>query len=440
MKGLPVLPALSSLLLLLVLSVGCTAYSRAGEVVVVRVEGVITPATRELVQEVYDYGLGLGAQAMLILLDTPGGQLDATLGIVEVMERSEIPWIVYVYPEGAKAWSAGAFILVASHVAAMAPHTLVGSAQPASYNPVQGSTPVEDEKTVNALSAFIAERARMHNRNGTAAELFVRENLNLNAGDALERRVIDVVAPGVRELLEAVDGRSVKTSMGLKTLETRDATVTEYSPGVRVRLLSAISDPLLAYILFTLGLYALIFGLLTPGYGAEVAGGIALILGLMGLGFNINLASLFLIGLGIVLLLAEVHTPGFGALGGMGIACLTIGGLLLIPSGGAGWLISPGWYRRLMILSLLSAGSIGGFTLFAAYKALKARRMRPLIGEIIGEVAEAAEDLTPGATGFVRYKGEYWRARPRTPIKAGSKARIIGKDGPTLIVEGLEQE
>lgn len=440
MKGLPVLPALSSLLLLLVLSVGCTAYSRAGEVVVVRVEGVITPATRELVQEVYDYGLGLGAQAMLILLDTPGGQLDATLGIVEVMERSEIPWIVYVYPEGAKAWSAGAFILVASHVAAMAPHTLVGSAQPASYNPVQGSTPVEDEKTVNALSAFIAERARMHNRNGTAAELFVRENLNLNAGDALERRVIDVVASGVRELLEAVDGRSVKTSMGLKTLETRDATVTEYSPGVRVRLLSAISDPLLAYILFTLGLYALIFGLLTPGYGAEVAGGIALILGLMGLGFNINLASLFLIGLGIVLLLAEVHTPGFGALGGMGIACLTIGGLLLIPSGGAGWLISPGWYRRLMILSLLSAGSIGGFTLFAAYKALKARRMRPLIGEIIGEVAEAAEDLTPGATGFVRYKGEYWRARPRTPIKAGSKARIIGKDGPTLIVEGLEQE
>ncbi|MBS7646045.1 nodulation protein NfeD [Candidatus Bathyarchaeota archaeon] len=440
MKGLPVLPALSSLLLLLVLSVGCTAYSRAGEVVVVRVEGVITPATRELVQEVYDYGLGLGAQAMLILLDTPGGQLDATLGIVEVMERSEIPWIVYVYPEGAKAWSAGAFILVASHVAAMAPHTLVGSAQPASYNPVQGSTPVEDEKTVNALSAFIAERARMHDRNGTAAELFVRENLNLNAGDALERRVIDVVASGVRELLEAVDGRSVKTSMGLKTLETRDATVTEYSPGVRVRLLSAISDPLLAYILFTLGLYALIFGLLTPGYGAEVAGGIALILGLMGLGFNINLASLFLIGLGIVLLLAEVHTPGFGALGGMGIACLTIGGLLLIPSGGAGWLISPGWYRRLMILSLLSAGSIGGFTLFAAYKALKARRMRPLIGEIIGEVAEAAEDLTPGATGFVRYKGEYWRARPRTPIKAGSKARIIGKDGPTLIVEGLEQE
>ncbi|MGC8849375.1 MAG: ATP-dependent Clp protease proteolytic subunit, partial [Candidatus Bathyarchaeia archaeon] len=197
MKSLPVLSAL--LLLLFVFPVGLAAYPRSGEVVVaVRVEGAITPATRELVQEAYGYGLGRGAQAMLILLDTPGGELDATLRIVELMERSEIPWIVYVYPEGAKAWSAGAFILMASHMAAMAPYTVVGSAQPVSYNPVQGSTPVRDEKTVNALSAFIAERARMHNRNETAAELFVRENLNLNAEEALRHRVVDVVAPGIR--------------------------------------------------------------------------------------------------------------------------------------------------------------------------------------------------------------------------------------------------
>jgi membrane-bound serine protease (ClpP class) len=423
-----------------ILQVGLAASPEDGRVIAVRVGEAITPATRELLLEAYEFSLSREAQAMLILLDTPGGQLDATLEIVEAMERSRIPWIVYVYPEGAKAWSAGAFILTASHIAAMAPHTIVGSAQPASYNPFQGSTPVEDEKIVNALSALIAEKARMHDRNGTAAELFVRRNLNLNAEEALKLKAIDVVASTVQELLEAVDGRDVKTSVGSATLKTRGATVIEYSPSIRVGLLSAISNPLLAYILFTFGLYALIFGLLTPGYGAEAAGIIALTLGLIGLGFNLNLASLFLIGLGVVLLVAEAHTSGFGALGGAGIICLTIGSLFLIPSGGAEWLISPEWYRRFTILSLLFAGSIGGFMFFAAYKVLKARRMKPLIGEIIGETVEVTEDLNPGGTGFVRYKGEYWKAKSEIYIKAGSKAKVIGKDGPILIVGEMKRE
>ncbi|MEM2123021.1 MAG: nodulation protein NfeD [Candidatus Bathyarchaeia archaeon] len=432
MKSTPlILLAISSILL----QISLAATLNTVEIVAVRVEEAITPATVELIREAYEFSLSHEAQAILILLDTPGGQLDATLEIIEMMDRSRIPWIVYIYPEGAKAWSAGAFILTASHTAAMAPHTIVGSAQPVSYNLLQGSTPVEDEKIINALSALIAEKARIHDRNETIAELFVRKNLNLNAEEALKLKAIDAVAPNVEGLLEAIDGRNIRTPVGLVTLKTRGATVIEYSPSIKAIILSAISNPLLAYLLFTLGLYALIFGLLTPGYGAELAGIIALTLGLIGLGFNLNFASLFLIGLGIILLIAEAHTPGFGALGGAGVICLTIGSLLLIPSGGAKWLISPEWYRQLIILSLLSTCTIGGFMLFAAYKALKARRMKPLIGEIIGETVEVTEDLNPEKIGFIRYKGEYWKAKSKTYIKAGSKAEIIGKDGPILIID-----
>lgn len=409
-------------------------------VVVVKIDEAITPATSELVQEAYELGLGEGAQAMLLLLDTPGGQLDATMKIIEVIERSKIPWIAYVYPRGAKAWSAGTFILMASHVAAMAPYTIVGSAQPVSYSPLQGSTPVEDPKIVNALSAFITQRAKMRGRNATAAELFVKENLNLNAEDALRLGVVDLVSPGIPELLEAIDGKTVETALGRLTIKTKGAVVVEHSPSARVGFLSAVSNPIAAYLLFTIGLYALIFGLMTPGYGAEAAGAVALILGLIGLGFNLNLAALILIGLGAVLMVAEAHTPGFGALGGAGVVCLIIGSLLLIPPGGAKWLVSPVWYQRFLAVAILVAGSIGGFMLFAAYKVLKAKRMKPIVKEeIVGETVEVTEDLTPGKVGFVRYKGEYWRASARRPLKAGSKGVVVGKDGPILIIDAKEE-
>ncbi|HID17647.1 TPA: nodulation protein NfeD [Candidatus Bathyarchaeota archaeon] len=411
------------------------------QVIVVKIDEAITPATSELVQEAYERGLDEGAQAMLLLLDTPGGQLDATMKIIEVIERSKIPWIAYVYPKGAKAWSAGTFIFMASHVAAMAPYALVGSAQPVSYAPLQGSTPVEDPKIVNALSAFITQRARMHGRNATAAELFVKENLNLNAEDALRLGVADLISPGIPELLEAVDGRIVETAFGRFTLKTKGAAIVEHSPSARLSFLSAVSNPIAAYLLFTIGLYALILGLMTPGYGAEVAGAVALILGLIGLGFNLNLAALILMGLGAVLMVAEAYTPGFGALGGAGVICLIIGSLLLIPPGGAKWLISPVWYQRFLAVAILVVGSIGGFMLFAAYKVLRAKRRKPIVKEeIVGETVEVTEDLTPGKVGFVRYKGEYWRASSKRPLKAGSKGIVVGKDGPILIIDAKEEQ
>jgi membrane-bound serine protease (ClpP class) len=172
------------------------------QIIFIKIEDAITPATKEFIQETYNFALSIKAQAIIVLLNTPGGQLDATMKIVEIMDRSEIPWIVYVYPEGSKAWSAGAFILMGSHIAVMAPYTIIGSAQPVSYSPFEGSTPIENEKIINALSAFIAEEARMHNRNATAAELFVKKNLNLNAEEALKFKVIDFIASDINELLK----------------------------------------------------------------------------------------------------------------------------------------------------------------------------------------------------------------------------------------------
>ncbi|MEM2843553.1 MAG: nodulation protein NfeD [Candidatus Bathyarchaeia archaeon] len=408
---------------------------KANQITIIKLEDAITPATKEFIQEAYDFSLSSNAQAIIILLNTPGGQLDATMKIIEIMDRSEIPWIVYVYPEGSKAWSAGAFILIASHIAVMAPYTIVGSAQPVSYTPFEGSTPIEDEKIINALSAFIAEEARMYNRNATAAELFIRKNLNLNADEALKFKVIDAIASDINELLKILNGKTIKTTRGLITLKTEDAVLIEFSPSIKVTFLSTVSNPLLAYILFTLGLYGLIFGLVSPGYGAELAGGIALILGLIGLGFNVDLASLILIGLGVILMLIEAHTPGFGVLGGAGLICLIIGGLLLIPFRSGEWLISSAWYQSFIAAALLFAAFTGGFMIFSVYKVLKAKRMKPLIGEFVGEAVDVIEDLTPEKTGFVIYKGEYWRAKSKIFIKAGSKALIVAKDGPILIVE-----
>ncbi|MEM3382215.1 MAG: nodulation protein NfeD [Candidatus Bathyarchaeia archaeon] len=405
-----------------------------GRVVVVEVKGLITSATSEKVEEALKFGIDLQAEAIIIILDTPGGQLDATMRIVEAIERSRIPVISFVYPIGAKAWSAGTIILIGSHIAAMAPHTIMGSAQPVSYSPLGGSEPVTEKKVLNAVSTFIVERARMHNRNETAARLFVEENLNLNSEDAHRLNVVDVLASDLNDLLSLIDGRVVSTAGGQSTLKTRFASIVDYSPSLRVSILTAISNPILAYLLFALGIYALIFGLATPGYGGEVIGAVALLTGLIGLGFDLNLGGLLILGLGALLMIAEAYTAGFGILGGAGIFCLILGGLLLLPYTSPKWLIAPEWYSQVMSIALGVLTVLGIFTLIMIYKILQARRRKPVMGGLIGIEVYATEDIENGKTGFVRYMGEYWKARATERVGAGEKALVIGKDGPILII------
>jgi membrane-bound serine protease (ClpP class) len=404
-------------------------------ILVTKIDNAITTATAENIDEVIKAGNKLNVQAIVILLNTPGGQLEATFKIIELIEASEIPVISFVYPSGAKAWSAGTFILLSSHVAAMAPHTIIGSAQPVSYSPIEGSKPIQDAKTINALSAFIVEKAKMHGRNETCARLFIEENLNLNNEDAFKFEVIDIGAPNLEVLIEMLDGTKVKTAYRESTLTSKGVNYIEHTPSIKVAFLTFISDPILAFLLFSIGLYAIVFGLASPGYGAEVLGAIAIITGMIGLGFSINLASILLIGLGMVLMIAEAYSPGFGLFGGAGLLCLIIGSVFIIPFEGTKWMISLEWYNYFISIVLGIAAILGAFTLFIVYKILQARRRKPVIGKLIGEIVEVINEISSNEIGYVRYKGEYWKAKSEEELKPGMKVIIKNKEGSILVVE-----
>ena len=425
------------LILIILLPLFYTAESFSAEhVVAVKLDGTITTMSSEVVEEALREAEALNTP-LLLLIDTPGGNLDATMKIIELIERATVPVIGYVYPQGAKAWSAGTYILLSTHIAAMAPHTIMGSAQPVAYNPLGGTQPINDTKTINALTTFLIERARMHGRNETIAARFIRENLNLSAEEAKKMNIIEYVAESVQDLLEMVDGVKVQMLEGVYTIKTSGLRVVYWAPTLRLQILKVLSEPVISYILFIFGLYALIFGVTSPGYGSEVIGGICLILGLIGLGLTgVFIGGLILIALGAILLLAELLTPGFGLIGGAGFACMIIGGLLLFPSLPTGpWLISPDLLNTLLFTTLIIPLTIGIFFIYAAYKVIQARRRPPIIGEIIGEVCVATEDIPKGKVGIVRCGAEYWQATSDQDVAKGQKVKVIQKDGPILKVE-----
>ncbi len=407
------------------------------EVLVIELDGTISAMAVELMREALK-SAEMEGQIIVLTLNTPGGSLDSTFQIIELIENARVPVVGYVAPEGARAWSAGTYILLSTHIAAMAPHCIIGSGQPVSLSPL-GSEPIEDSKVINALKAYLAEKANMHGRNQTAAELFITENLNLNSEEALRYGVVEYVAPTINDLLLMIDSITVSTGYGEFKIQSDDTRVKEWSPSLRVLVLKTISEPTIALLLLIIGLYALIFGLTSPGVGGEIVGAICLVLGLIGIGMikDINLGALILIGLGAALLLFELYTPSFGIAGGSGIACAVIGSLFLFPRQ---WIVSQEWLNTLFATSIIIPLCIGGFFIFTAYKVLKARRKPPFLGRISGEEAEVIEEIDPQKVGFVIYQSEYWKAKSDRLIKPKSKVLIKGKEGPVLIVEPREDE
>jgi membrane-bound serine protease (ClpP class) len=395
---------------------------------VVALDDAITPASDDIVREAIAEAEGRGCEALVMALDTPGGGLAETKEITGQIERTSIPVIGYVYPSGATAWSAGTIILLSSDIAAMVPGTIIGSAQPVQIGPT-GTEPVNDTKVVNAVVALAEEKARIHGRNTTAAREFVTSNLNLNAEDALEFGVIEIVSPNLESLMEEVDGMEAKN----RTLATSGAEIVRFQPSFRLQVLAVLSDPLLAGLLLIVGLYALIFGLSNPGLGAELVGVITLALGLIGLGFSVNLGALFLIILGLVLLLVELNSPGFGLLGAAGLACMMVGSILLVPIGSADW-YTPAEYKMDAFVALIVPSLvIGAFFVFALYKVAEARR-RPTYSEVMNqEVAEALDRID--TRGHVMYNGEYWAAEADEPIEPGELVEVVGKERMVLKVK-----
>ena len=431
-------PLIFFFFLLLFLSSSVSAQSSS--VILVEITDTIDQSTVEVMIDSVKQAEVNNAQAIILLLNTPGGGLDQTFEIAEIIKQSDIPIIGYVYPSGSTAWSAGTFILLSTPLAAMADHTIIGSCQPIETS-LEGTRFINDSKIINALVEWLQERAVMYNRNETLVKLFITQNRNVNATVAKNSNVIEIVASNIDQLLNDIDGRNVTTAAGTTTLHTKDAEQIYYSPSLNIQILKLISNPILTSLLLMLGIFALLIGISTPGYGAEVFGVIAILLSLIGSGFGISTLSIIFIIIGCLLLVVEIFvTPGFGAVGIGGVICLIIGSIFLIPSYPTRkWLISGEYMTDALIIMLIIIALFALFFLFLLYKVLQIRKKKSSVGKFTGEQAVTIEQISPNKPGFVRFKGEYWQAKSDTVIETNTKVVIVDKDETTLIVKPLDR-
>ncbi len=397
-------------------------------VLVLEIAESITPASDNLIADAIEIAENGNYEAFVITLDTPGGGLEETQIIIKAIENTTVPVIGFV-PESGKAWSAGTLILMGTDIAAMAPYTVIGSAQPVKMS-AEGTVPVEDDKIINALVKFSVETARKHGRNETFAEEVITKNRNLNDEEALEYGVIEYRASSIPDLVAQVDGENVKG----RNLQTANAEIETYEPPFHLLFLKIISNPILSSLLLTIGLYGIIFGISNPGAGAEILGIIAIVLGLIGTGFDINIAAFFLILVGAGLLILELNSPGFGIFGLAGLISLVIGSLFLVPLVEKN-IYTPEFTRLLVLAIVTPTVVIGLFLVYAVYKVAEIRKKKPVIGTIIGDTARTIDAVSPEKAGFVRYKGEYWKARSEEEIEVDQEVEIIGKEREVLVIK-----
>ncbi len=432
-------------------ALSCSAAARP--VMLLTLEGAVSPATADYAVRGIRQAAGKGAVLVILQVDTPGGLDTSMRSVIKEILASPVPVAVFVGPSGARAASAGTYILYASHVAAMAPGTNLGAATPVPIGIGQpGKQPngkekddakkdkaKEDEapestmsrKQVHDAAAYMRSLAQLRGRNAEWGERAVREAVSLSAEDALKMRVIDLLARDVKDLLVQLDGRKVTVQGVERALETKDAQVLELEPDWRSRLLAVIANPSVALILMMLGVYGLIFEMMNPGFVLPgVIGGICLLLALYAFQLlPINYAGLGLILLGMAFIVAEAFVPSFGALGIGGVIALAIGAVILIdPAAGAEYTVP------LPLVAAVSALG-GGVVFFTVLFALKARN-RPVVSgqeQMIGSLGEVLEDLE--TEGWARVESERWRIVSTRPLRRGQKVRVTGVTGLTLRVE-----
>ncbi len=453
--------------LLWLLTAMAPAALAATPVTVLKVQDAIGPASADYVLRGMRDAAAAGAPLVVIQLDTPGGLDSAMRQIIQGILNATVPVAVHVAPEGARAASAGTYILYAAHVAAMAPATTLGAATPVAIGiggaPPQrpgardDDAPADDKdakegaadpaergrrapapadasaaKAVHDAAAYIRGLAQLRERNAEWAERAVREAVSLTAEEALRENVIDVIAEDVPELLARIDGRTVKLGNREHTLVTAGLAHQEVLPGARHRLLSVIANPSFALVLMMIGIYGLIFEFSSPGFGvAGVTGAIALLLGLFALQMlPVNYAGLALILLGLALMAAELLSPGFGIFGGGGVIAFIAGGILLFDRD------VPGFGVPVALIVLLAASSLAT-VLIGGGMALKARR-RPVVSGREELPGAGAVVTAVGPQGvWVHVHGERWQARAAGPLVVGQPVRVRAVDGLTLEVEPL---
>jgi len=418
-------------------------------VVVLALSDAISPASADYVVRGLQRARDAGAGLVVLQLDTPGGLDLAMRQIIQAILASPVPVATWVAPSGARAASAGTYILYASHAAAMAPSTTVGAATPVAVGmpapamPGGGASrppgaPAGDAmaaKQVNDAAAFIRGLAQQRGRNAAWAERAVREGVSLSADEALREKVIDLVARDLPQLLAQLEGRGVRTVAGDRTLHTQGADVRQVQPDWRSRLLSVIANPSLALILMMLGIYGLLFEFYSPGFGVGgVVGGICLLLALFALQLlPVNHAGLALVALGVALMAAEAFAPSFGVLGLGGFVAFVAGGVMLFDTEQPGYGVPLPLLLGLGALSALLVA--GGGTM-----ALRARR-RPVVSgaqQLLGATGEVLAVDAGGA--WARVLGERWRVRSDQPLAPGHRVRVSGRSGLTLNVEPAPAE
>jgi membrane-bound serine protease (ClpP class) len=440
-------------------SFGIAISDEASRIILLNIKGPIGPATADYIHNGIVVAEKKKAELIILRMDTPGGLDLAMRDIIRDILASPVPVASFVAPSGARAASAGTYILYASHIAAMAPATTLGAAtpvqvggppipadprnikplqpEPASEKPEEkaGQKTAENpmqNKMVNDAAAYIRGLAKLRHRNAEWAEQAVRKAVSLSSDEAMKKNVIDMVARDVPDLLQQLHGRTVETRFGQQTLRTRQATVEELEPDWRTRLLTVITNPNVAYILMLLGIYGLFFELANPGFVLPgVIGGICLLLALFAFqALPINYAGLGLILLGIAFMVGEFFAPSFGALGIGGIIAFAIGSVILMGTD------APGFELSMWVIASVTITSALFFMLVAAM-AIRARK-RPVVSgaeELVGATGVACKDFD--THGTVHLHGEIWQAETGTPVKKGQPLQVTGLDGLTLSVKPI---
>ncbi len=416
-------------------------------VVELHVDGAISPASADYIVRGIEDANARHAEAVVLTMDTPGGLSSSMRDVIKAILASDAPVIGYVAPSGARAASAGTYIMYACHVAAMAPATNIGAATPVSIGgggtlpvPSPGSTngkpatqPTESTETLkvtNDAVAYIRALAERRDRNADWAEKAVREAVSVSADEALKLHVVDLIAPSVTQLLIDVDGRKVETVAGTRVLHTRGGEIESITPGWRSRFLGVIANPSVAYILLLLGLGGLVMeGMHPGGILPGVVGAICLLLALYAFQLlPVNFAGLGLIILGVILIVSEAFVPAYGILGTGGVISFVIGSVILMHTG------VPGYGVALPVVvgvAIAAAGILVGIV----WMALRSHKSPVVSGreEMVGAIGEVVEDFE--GRGTIHVHGERWQARSDVPLKRGQTVAVTAMHGLILTVK-----
>lgn len=407
---------------LTVAGVSAFAAAPAPHVDLITIDGSINPAVDDFIRESIARARTDGAQMLVIQLDTPGGLLNSTRSIVKEILGAPVAVAVYVAPSGAGAGSAGVFVTLAAHIAAMAPGTNIGAAHPVGGGgeEIKG---VMGEKMENFTASFSESIAQQRGRNTEWAIQAVRKSVSITEKEALKKNVIDIVAASITDLLEQADGRTVDVAGRRHTLTLKGAQIVPYEMSLKQKIINAVADPNISYLLMMAGILGLYMEFAHPGvFFPGIAGAICLLLAFASFQLlPINYVGLILVLLGVALLVGEAFFPSFGVLGIGGIISMALGSLLLFDAQNSG----IGVDRSIVFTAV---GTLGAFVLTVSYLVFRSQKSRPTLGVegLIGEIGEVRGKLSPKGKIFVH--GEYWNAQADGEVDVGAKVKVVGYD------------